>query len=377
MIISQLLLKNWKNFHEIDVPLESRVFLIGPNASGKSNFLDALRFLRDVAEDGLDKAVAQRGGLSALRCLSARRDSDVALAVSLDRGAWFYRLKLKGKVQAGRQIPLVAEEFVQEGERILLNRPDAEDERDEQRLTQTALEQVNANKEFRAVADFLRSIVYRHIVPQAVRDPRAFSSAPVERDPFGRDFVLQLWNTPKNTRDARLRRMNEALKAVVPQLTDLSAIMDEKTGEAHLQAKYSHWRPQGAFQDQSQFSDGTLRLLALFWTLLEKGGPLLLEEPELSLHESIVRQLPGIFARLAQGSRNRRQIVLSTHSEALLADVGIQPEEVLRLVPGDEGTQVVLPGKDEIALFQKGLTAADVCLPKTNTHTQFEMSFPS
>ena len=55
MIISRFLLKNWKNFQEIDVPLKNRVFLIGPNASGKSNFLDALRFLRDVAEDGLDK----------------------------------------------------------------------------------------------------------------------------------------------------------------------------------------------------------------------------------------------------------------------------------------------------------------------------------
>ena len=55
MIISRFLLKNWKNFQEIDVPLENRVFLIGPNASGKSNFLDALRFLRDAAEDGLDK----------------------------------------------------------------------------------------------------------------------------------------------------------------------------------------------------------------------------------------------------------------------------------------------------------------------------------
>ena len=61
MIVSSIKLKNWKNFQNVDVKLKERVFVVGPNASGKSNFLDVFRFLRDIAKPGggLQKAVAK------------------------------------------------------------------------------------------------------------------------------------------------------------------------------------------------------------------------------------------------------------------------------------------------------------------------------
>lgn len=46
---TRLRLENWRNFRQVDVELAGRVFLVGPNASGKSNFLDAFRFLHDIA----------------------------------------------------------------------------------------------------------------------------------------------------------------------------------------------------------------------------------------------------------------------------------------------------------------------------------------
>ena len=52
MIISHIFLKNWRNFRTVEVDLAERTFLVGPNAAGKSNFLDALRFLRDLAKPG-------------------------------------------------------------------------------------------------------------------------------------------------------------------------------------------------------------------------------------------------------------------------------------------------------------------------------------
>jgi predicted ATP-dependent endonuclease of OLD family len=54
MIISKLVLRNWRNFRFADVDLTDRVFIIGPNASGKSNLLDVPRFLRDIAKPGGD-----------------------------------------------------------------------------------------------------------------------------------------------------------------------------------------------------------------------------------------------------------------------------------------------------------------------------------
>jgi predicted ATPase len=59
--ISRIEIKNWRNFRRAKVNGISDVaYLLGPNASGKSNFLDVMRFLRDLAKSkggGLQEAV--------------------------------------------------------------------------------------------------------------------------------------------------------------------------------------------------------------------------------------------------------------------------------------------------------------------------------
>ena len=92
---SRIELRNWKNFTRVDVPLANRVFLVGPNASGKSNFLDAFRFLRDLVTEGggLAKAVYARDGMWNLRSLLARRTNtqvSIAVEVTNDESSWRY-----------------------------------------------------------------------------------------------------------------------------------------------------------------------------------------------------------------------------------------------------------------------------------------------
>src|SRR5438552_19008881 len=104
MIISRLVLKNWRNFRSVDIRFAERVFVIGPNASGKSNVLDAIRFLRDVAKHGggLQRAIVQRGGISKIRCLAARRAPDVEIEVELsEKGSspdWRYAVGITRQV---------------------------------------------------------------------------------------------------------------------------------------------------------------------------------------------------------------------------------------------------------------------------------------
>jgi AAA domain, putative AbiEii toxin, Type IV TA system len=91
-------LDNWRNFVHADVPLQDRVFLVGPNASGKSNFLDALRFLRDLVSvgGGFQEAIRKRRGVSSIRCYAARRYPEVKLTVSVGTeerlNAWSYEI---------------------------------------------------------------------------------------------------------------------------------------------------------------------------------------------------------------------------------------------------------------------------------------------
>jgi predicted ATPase len=369
MIISRITLKNWRNFRKIDIRLSERVFLIGPNASGKSNLLDVLRFLRDIAKagGGLQQALAQRGGLSKVRCLAARSEPDVEIEVELSEDgvepSWKYAIGITQQVRGYRQ-PKLRYERVWKGERQVLARPDEADRKDELRLTQTHLEQISANAEFREVARFLESIRYLHLVPQLLRHPEAFQGPGVPDDPYGRNFLEVIARTPEKTRRSRLRRIEAALREAVPQLKNLTDVKDD-AGVPHLEAVYTHWRPNAGRQREDQFSDGTLRLIGLFWSLLEGDSPLLLEEPELSLHSGIVSRLPALLFRLQR--KRKRQVFVSTHSWDLLSQKEIGGEEVIMLTPDSEGTTARLASDiDEVrAMLEGGLSIADAALPRT------------
>lgn len=360
----QVAVENWKNFLYANVELERRVFLVGPNASGKSNFLDIFRFLRDVADPqgGFQGAVAARRGVSQIRSLHARRYPNIRIQVlmDLDDGkTWTYDLEF---TQNNQRQPIIAKELVVRDGTVILDRPDDDDRDDVSRLTQTHLEQVSANKPFRPVAQFFADVRYLHIVPQLVREPDR--SVGRTRDPFGGDFLEQLARTPKNTLHSRLRRITDALRVAVPQLQELKLDRDER-GVPHLRGLYAHWRPNAGWQTEDQFSDGTLRLMGLLWSFLDGTAPVLLEEPELSLHSAVVRYIPQMMWRL--GRKAGRQVFVSTHSADLLSDRGIGLDEVLLLKPTAEGTEVELASEDKQvrALLSGGLSVADAVIPRT------------
>lgn len=373
MLISKLKLQNWRNFRKVDIDLRERVFVIGPNASGKSNLLDVFRFLRDVAQPkggGLQRAVAARGGMTKLRCLLARRDPEVMIEVELSERVdtpplWRYTLAFRSEGK-GKQRVVVAGEHVTDlrSSSVLLNRPDAKDKADPERCTETSLEQVNANKEFREIAQFFASLTYLHLVPQLLKYAELGTSALLEGDPFGQSFLERIAKTTERTRSARLKKIESALQACVPNMRHLKFNRDDATGAPHLEALYEHWRPDAGWQREDQFSDGTLRLLGIMWSLLDGDSLLLLEEPELSLNESIVRQIPALLWQMQRKAKYRRQVFVTTHSEALLEHTSVDPRDVVRLEPSGDGTRAVTASAQEIALVAAGYNVAEAMIKK-------------
>ena len=209
----RLRLQNWKNFIHADVALQDRLFLVGANASGKSNFLDAFRFLRDVSLSGFREAVLdrRRGGVGGIRSLAASRNPDVEIAVQLtdggDGATWEYELAFH---QDKQRRPRVRRERARRGGETLVDRPGGDDAADPERLTQTHLEQVNVNQPFRDLTGFFGSIRYLHLVPQFVRDPDR--SPARANDPFGGDILQQVAKAPERTRTARLGRIERVLR---------------------------------------------------------------------------------------------------------------------------------------------------------------------
>jgi predicted ATPase len=366
--VTRLALTNWRNFRAAEVMLGGRAFIVGPNASGKSNLLDALRFLRDLARPGggLTAAFAaqHRGGFSAVRCLEARNPPHLGIEVDVGTdhapAAWTYTLHLQQR--RGERMPTVLLERVRRNGEIL-----AEKERgkaDEPDLfVQTMAEQSERRQPFLELIQFFASIRYLHVVPQIVRDPRRHLSE--LDDPYGGDLLRRIKQMPQKSREPRLRNVGEALKIAVPQFESLS-LSDDVDGQPHLYAAYRHWRPRASPQSEEVFSDGALRLIGLLWSITEGGGPLLLEEPELSLHEAVVREIPAMIARARRLSG--RQVIATTHSNAMLDALGIAPDEVHRVAVGKNGSTIETASQNRQVRAQVeegGWTLGQAVLPLT------------
>lgn len=345
MLLTRLKLRNWRNFPKADIALGRRTFVYGPNAAGKTNFLDVFRFLRDVAreEGGLQWAVRERNGFSALRSLHAHgthQQIEIEVTCELDDSEWVYSLALDqdGKTQRAK----VRSESVHRDGEALDKRPSSDDKKDPARLRETHLESLRSNQKFRQLTEAFAAFDYMHLVPHVVKYPSAAPANDTSLE-MGARLLEHIARTPKKRRDSLLKKVNRALKIALPQFEDLQFEKDPVTGAPHLKARYIHWRPQGGWQREDQFSDGTLRLLGLLWKLADSGDVLLLEEPELSLHTELVRQLPRVLARATA----HKQVIFSSHSTEILEDSGVDPSEIVLLLPGKNGTEVHLGSEHE------------------------------
>ena len=191
------------------------------------------------------------------------------------RPLWKYVLGFKPEGKGAQRTLISTEQVWKEG-KLILDRPDKDDNNDLMRLTQTALEQIQVNAKFRELPGFFGETSYLHSVPQLLKYSDLLGGQRLEDDPFGQGFLERVAQTSPKTRDARLNKIEKALALAVPQFKELRYVADKANGRPHLEAMYTHYRPNAGWQREEQFSDGTLRLLGLLWVLLEGESLLLL-----------------------------------------------------------------------------------------------------
>ncbi len=371
---TKVVLRNWKNFPEADVDLGRRVFIVGRNAIGKSNFIDVFRFLRDLvlSGGGLAMAIHKRDGISNVRSrFNHGTDTKIKVQVRVQNEAhegWEYELvfdeakRHDSRAPGGKSLAICAESLKEIG-----RENPAHIKRGvgvwKQGGSQTLLENENAIDRFRGFIDFLAGTIYLHLVPQMVRENQGPLTDAIGADSFGRGLLEQIKATPGVEKRKRLKTIQAILQKVNPQFSGLEQVEDA-AGRPHLQVVFKDWRMYGSKQDERQFSDGTLRLIGLLWSLQMPGGTILLEEPELSLHAGLAGELAPYLAQMSRKFGNR-QIMVATHSEALMADEGIRPSEILLVQQAKEGSVVTQGAKIEAVNRQlnAGLLASQAVLP--------------
>ena len=84
MQIKTINVSNFKSFEEAGIELGKFNVLIGANASGKSNFITILQFLKDIVENGLDNAISMHGGVDYIRNITIGASKDLSVESPID-----------------------------------------------------------------------------------------------------------------------------------------------------------------------------------------------------------------------------------------------------------------------------------------------------
>jgi len=368
--IVRLWAKNFRSLEDVDVKLGPLTVLVGPNASGKSNVVDVLRFVSDAFRNGLDRAIADRHGIGAIRRWSKGRPYDVEIGLEFQlaghalhygfvlgsklRGEYQVKeehIRVEGDRRSGRTI--ISDLFEVRNGRLVAPKPEGP-------VDEAILRSISSNElimlrhwlwlvsppgadrsteiEMRLLVQdlgrYLFEMRFYHLFPNEIRQPQKLQD-PYRLEEDGGNLASVLRRMIRGNSEY-LPDLRDAMGKAVPGVADFQVT---QVG-AYLVVKLKHQvkdsSGRGTWFDLTQESDGTLRILALLAALFQDPPPsfLAVEEPELTVH-------PGALAVLADYLKEaalRTQILITTHSPELIDGL---PIESLRAVESVDGVTKV------------------------------------
>ncbi|MGA3071793.1 MAG: AAA family ATPase [Terracidiphilus sp.] len=285
--IQSVTIEGFKSIRSIkDFPLRPINLLIGANGSGKSNFLEAFRFLGEALSKSLDGYVAYYGGANRLLYFGSRTTQRILVSLRSSNGRDTF----------AAYTPTVSDTLVGsvsaswlDGGTGTLNRYRFNDTGDHSPFRIT--NDLQNNRSLYRLGGNLAAFLY--LLSQQHRQSYELIRKTVQKvAPFFEDFQLE----PLKLNPDKIRL---------------------------------EWRHVGTddYFDVSSFSDGTLRFIALATVFLQpvdlRPSVILVDEPELGLHPYAI----GLLASLMRQASKETQVIVATQSSLLLDK--FDPEDVL------------------------------------------------
>ena len=360
MFIQSLHLKDFLSFQDVEIELGPVNVLIGPNGSGKSNVINAIDFLRHCPDD-LSSFVLNDGGAEQwIRWAPEVKSASMLVTTCANPLSLNYSLSFRAENRA----PRVA------SENLKIVFPDG-------------TEFLRTESEFSWGE--LQAVVRPSIDPAKLRPFQAFLSQ--YRSPSS-DHVTQLseeleririYRSFDTTRGNGLRNGVYTTGAADPRLSSSGSNLAYALHELDIQERlsavneflaefaphYTGIKPRwvnGAWTLQlreagldrptptERISDGTLKFLCLLAILLDPAPPPLIciDEPEAGLHPDAI----ALVSRAMEDAEERTQLIVTTHSEALVSRFSDRPEAVVVCEKNAEnGTTLKRQSRDELKIW--------------------------
>jgi predicted ATPase len=408
VFIKKIIVENFKSFKRLEVDLNKFNILIGPNASGKSNFIHIFEFLRDIERVGLEDAISLQGDLEYIRNINIGASQKFSLEfvsdyriksffpVLSDNGIiatkakevrykfalQFFKTKAGFKIVEDRfsvEFDLVKEQWhgKRQGEEKKIGEGQLsihiEDRRPKYNLKIPGIENIKKEQIFPFVEteailednELLINTPLSHI-PFALSelfsgisiynfDPKqpkraALITGMTELEEDGKNLAISLKRIldDKNSKERFLNLITTILSFVkdfeIEKLADKSLIM--KINEIYA----------NKYLPASLLSDGTINITMLILAIFfEKKPVIIMEEPERNIHPQLIALIVGMMKEKSQ----EKQIILTTHNTDILKNSSL--EDILFISRDHEGYSNILKPSisEQVKIFLKNEMGVD------------------
>lgn len=348
--IQEILIRHYKSIGQCRIKLGNISILVGPNGVGKSNFIDAIKFVQEAVSNGLEYPIRQRGGIDSVRRRSAGHPTHfgIRLNITLSDGATASFAFEVGAQPNGS--------YIVQAEKVAILHPDKSESYYEVRkgdivnisadlevspkITSDRLLIVSLSgvERLRPLFDHLSKMQAYNVNPAAIRQLQPHEIGDVLA--YDGKNVASVFRRMKENNPEATGRIEQYLRAVNSMIegVDYKAFGPQETLEFRQFVQTA--RPPWRFTANSM-SDGTLRsigtLIALFQFDRDGRVPsvVMLEEPEITIHPGAA----GILMDAIFEASNSTQIIATTHSPDLLDHrrLSIDNIKVVRSVNGETG----------------------------------------
>lgn len=321
--IRQVRIRNYKSIANAVVDLDLLTVFVGANGAGKSNFSDALAFVRDSLTHSVELAFKNRGGIQAVRRRSGGHPTHIAIGLSIDlgeEGQASYEFEIEAESDGGfrvskercevRRLMSPTAVFETSNGEFVKSVPGIRPRLASDRL---ALVAVSALEDFASVFDFLTTMQFYSIAPQQLRSMQEADVGDLLADD-GRNAPAVLRRLQGEEPEA-YERVCRLLSQVVDGVSSVEpksiGTLETLVFRQEVVGQRYPWK-----FDAQNMSDGTLRVLGLLLAMYQSGHASVVgvEEPESTVHPAVAELLLEVFL----DATHERQVIVTTHSPDIL-----------------------------------------------------------
>lgn len=364
MKIKKLRLANFKNFEDTEITFGDMNVIVGANASGKSNVLEALRFLRNISDFGLENAISLMGGREYLQNVSIGTTKPTKIEVEYeyshiwkanDRTTFnssmqgIYGIELSSDINTDNSFQknecLDLFTLIKEYDLVSKASKEYKDNFRIKKLNNENAEifKITDSNEYILTDKITRDSIFRIQLTYSINKPAKWlyyaENYLVENLPVISDFTIYDFDLNKAKEKtsiigkAELEENGENLALVLKRILDdeekagvfsnlmrdvlpfIDKISIDKSFDKSLLFKVKETFHNDSFIPGFLLSDGTISVTAILIALFfEKKPVIAFEEPEQGVHPSLIAKIMQYFYEASQ----KKQIFITTHSPEVL-----------------------------------------------------------